>query len=223
MMSMLCNCCVRELLILARTWFAFGLPSKTGCDNLESRRARAIRRWSTKTAALNLTQRFLSKDLKWERQKVCERDWEVFLKLEMEFKSCSTCGREVGVSIYRWGLKTSRWTNFSGETGCTAPGLTVSLSASLTGRLLHSLVTLTKTGWTAPGKPVSLSAILAGRLLHRLIKLIETGWTYLGGSWTAPGHTCQPDWQTAGQSEKRSQRPVEPLLGTSSTCLDQKV
>jgi hypothetical protein len=33
MMSMLCNCCVRELLILARTWFTFGLPSKTGCDN----------------------------------------------------------------------------------------------------------------------------------------------------------------------------------------------
>jgi hypothetical protein len=32
MMSLLCNCCVRELLILARTWFAFGLPSKTGCD-----------------------------------------------------------------------------------------------------------------------------------------------------------------------------------------------
>jgi hypothetical protein len=29
---MLCNCCVRELLILARTWFAFGLPSKTRCD-----------------------------------------------------------------------------------------------------------------------------------------------------------------------------------------------
>jgi hypothetical protein len=34
MMSMLCNYCVRELLILARTWFAFGLPSKTGCDRL---------------------------------------------------------------------------------------------------------------------------------------------------------------------------------------------
>jgi hypothetical protein len=33
MMSMLCNCCVRELLILARTWFAFGLPSETGCDS----------------------------------------------------------------------------------------------------------------------------------------------------------------------------------------------
>jgi hypothetical protein len=29
----LCNCCVRELLILARTWFIFGLPSKTGCDS----------------------------------------------------------------------------------------------------------------------------------------------------------------------------------------------
>jgi cobalamin biosynthesis protein CobT len=29
----LCNYCVRELLILASTWFAFGLPSKTGYDN----------------------------------------------------------------------------------------------------------------------------------------------------------------------------------------------
>jgi hypothetical protein len=29
----LCNYCVRELLIMARTWFAFSLPSKTGCDN----------------------------------------------------------------------------------------------------------------------------------------------------------------------------------------------
>jgi hypothetical protein len=28
----LCNRCVREFLIMARTWFAFGLPSKTGCD-----------------------------------------------------------------------------------------------------------------------------------------------------------------------------------------------
>jgi hypothetical protein len=28
------NCCVRELLILARTWFAFGLPSKTECDSM---------------------------------------------------------------------------------------------------------------------------------------------------------------------------------------------
>jgi hypothetical protein len=30
MMSILCNRCVRELLILARAWFAFGLPSKPG-------------------------------------------------------------------------------------------------------------------------------------------------------------------------------------------------
>jgi hypothetical protein len=28
----LCNRCVREFLILARTWFSFGLTSKTGCD-----------------------------------------------------------------------------------------------------------------------------------------------------------------------------------------------
>jgi hypothetical protein len=32
MMSHLCNLCVREFLILARTWFTFGVPSKTGCD-----------------------------------------------------------------------------------------------------------------------------------------------------------------------------------------------
>jgi hypothetical protein len=30
MMSHLCNRCVRELLVLTRTWFAFGLPSKQG-------------------------------------------------------------------------------------------------------------------------------------------------------------------------------------------------
>jgi hypothetical protein len=30
MMSHLCNCYVREFLILARTWFAFDLPSKPG-------------------------------------------------------------------------------------------------------------------------------------------------------------------------------------------------
>jgi hypothetical protein len=29
----LCNCCVREFLILTHTWFAFDLPSKTGCDS----------------------------------------------------------------------------------------------------------------------------------------------------------------------------------------------
>jgi hypothetical protein len=33
---------VRELLILARTWFAFGLPSKTGCDTNEGERSQEM-------------------------------------------------------------------------------------------------------------------------------------------------------------------------------------
>jgi hypothetical protein len=45
------------------------------------------------------------------------REWEVFLRLEMEFKSCSFMDREVGVSIYRWGFETSRWAKFLGRTG----------------------------------------------------------------------------------------------------------
>jgi hypothetical protein len=36
MMSHLCNRCVREFLILALTWFAFGLPFRTGCDRNEA-------------------------------------------------------------------------------------------------------------------------------------------------------------------------------------------
>jgi hypothetical protein len=55
--------------------------------------------------------------LKWERQEMCVREWEVFLKLEKEFGSCSYVERDVGVSIYRWDLKTSRWTDF----GCGGP------------------------------------------------------------------------------------------------------
>jgi hypothetical protein len=31
------NCCVREFMILACTWFAFSLPSKTGCDKQHKR------------------------------------------------------------------------------------------------------------------------------------------------------------------------------------------
>jgi hypothetical protein len=46
-MSHLCNRCVREFLILARTWFAFGLPSKTGCDTARAL-DRARRRWGNK-------------------------------------------------------------------------------------------------------------------------------------------------------------------------------
>jgi hypothetical protein len=52
-----------------------------------------------KQQLFNLTQRFLSKDLKWERQEVCEREWEVFLSLEMEVQSCS-CVEERGRSEY---------------------------------------------------------------------------------------------------------------------------
>jgi hypothetical protein len=48
---------------------------------------------------------------------MCEREWEVFLKLEMEFGSCSTVGREVGVSIYRRGSKTSCFFTFLLKTG----------------------------------------------------------------------------------------------------------
>jgi hypothetical protein len=56
---------------------------------------------------------------------VCEREWEVSLKLEMVFKSCSYVGSGVGVSIYRWGSKTD----------LQPGGQTNSQSASLTGRL----------------------------------------------------------------------------------------
>jgi hypothetical protein len=46
---------------------------------------------------------------------MCEREWEVFFKLEMGFGSCSPMGeREVGVSIYKWGSKTSRF-DFSAQ------------------------------------------------------------------------------------------------------------
>jgi hypothetical protein len=52
---------------------------------------------------------------------MCEREWEVFLRLEMEFKSCSYLGREVGVDIYRWGFKTSRWADFAMEDRLNRP------------------------------------------------------------------------------------------------------
>jgi hypothetical protein len=45
-------------------------------------------------------------NLKWERQEMCEREWEVFLKLKMEFwVVLFAMGREVGGSIYRWSSK----------------------------------------------------------------------------------------------------------------------
>jgi hypothetical protein len=39
----------------------------------------------------------------------------------MEFKSCSLLRREVGVNIYRWSFKTSRWVVFSGENRLNRP------------------------------------------------------------------------------------------------------
>jgi hypothetical protein len=56
MMSHLYNRCAREFLILTRTWFAFGLPSKTGCDN------RVPVRYNEGS---NLDQRFLIGRLMW--------------------------------------------------------------------------------------------------------------------------------------------------------------
>jgi hypothetical protein len=37
---------------------------------------------------------------------VCEREWEVFLRLEMEFCACSTMGKSVG-GVYKGAPK--RW------------------------------------------------------------------------------------------------------------------
>jgi hypothetical protein len=52
---------------------------------------------------------------------MCVRECEVFLRLEMEFKSCSRMEREVGVSIYMWGFKTSHWAEFSGKDRLNRP------------------------------------------------------------------------------------------------------
>jgi hypothetical protein len=46
---------------------------------------------------------------------VCDREWEEFLRLEMEFRAYSYVGREVGVGIYRWGFTTSHWADFAME------------------------------------------------------------------------------------------------------------
>jgi hypothetical protein len=45
---------------------------------------------------------------------VCVREsGSCFLRLEMEFDACSCVGRGVGVSIFRWGSKTSCWADFA--------------------------------------------------------------------------------------------------------------
>jgi hypothetical protein len=42
----LCNHCVREFLIMAHIWFAFGLPCKTGCDTRRWGSTLPLHRWS---------------------------------------------------------------------------------------------------------------------------------------------------------------------------------
>jgi hypothetical protein len=50
MMSNLCNRYVHEFLILARTWFAFGLPSKMGVTTTEIRQESEFGlRWSLRS------------------------------------------------------------------------------------------------------------------------------------------------------------------------------
>jgi hypothetical protein len=44
---------------------------------------------------------------------VCEREWEVFLRLEMEFCACSTVGKSVG-GVYKGDPKAGgRWGNLT--------------------------------------------------------------------------------------------------------------
>jgi hypothetical protein len=47
-------CCVRKLLILARTWFAFGLPSKTGCDTPPTGEEQVVEEEPSNTEAYDL-------------------------------------------------------------------------------------------------------------------------------------------------------------------------
>jgi hypothetical protein len=97
-------------------------PQRTRCSTkARTKKSEGFRDKTQKQYLFNLNQRYLSKDLKWERQEVCVREWQVFLRLEMEFGACSTLGREVGVSIYRWGSKTSRWPDFVVEDRLNRP------------------------------------------------------------------------------------------------------
>jgi hypothetical protein len=93
-------------------------------------------------------------------------------------------GKEVGVSIYRWGFKISRWADFLPETGWTTP--------SRSGRLY-----------------ASLTVSLTGRLTYRLTRVDQTGWTTRPGRMNRPWHlwrpVCQSDWQTVGQRSEGSE------------------
>jgi hypothetical protein len=62
----LCNCCVRELLILARTWFAFGLPFKTECYSMKMWNCTNLRNHSwSKGILIDMLCNILSQD-SWE-------------------------------------------------------------------------------------------------------------------------------------------------------------
>jgi hypothetical protein len=83
-------------------------PQRTRCSTkARIKKSKRDLEMKQKTAALKLTQKFLSKDLKWERQEVCEREWEVFLRLGMESKLCSSVGKSVG-GVYK-GAPKSWW------------------------------------------------------------------------------------------------------------------
>jgi hypothetical protein len=157
-------------------------PERTRCST-KARMKKSKRDLETKhkNTALKLTQRFLSKDLKWERDEMCEREWEVFLKLEMEFWSCSCVGREVGVSIYRLLdsvvklTKTDR-TSLGGVWTALAD-----LSACLPVWLAYCCAVWpedSETGWTAPGDqfdwswPESLGEKTPVQLARRQVQLV---------------------------------------------------
>jgi hypothetical protein len=108
---------------------------------------------------------------------MCEREWEVFLRLEMEFKFCSCVGREVGVSIYRWGFKTSRWADFSCEDRLDR----------LSGRLNSPWHT-----WQPVCQSDLQSAAQSGQFDQNR----------LNRPWQICQPVCLSDWQTARQSEQ---------------------
>jgi hypothetical protein len=84
MMSMLCNCCIRELLILARTWFAFGLPSKTGCDTYQEYTSKVLdcKERSTRAKSIKMNK------IQWSNHSEEEATWETEEFLRSNFPDC---------------------------------------------------------------------------------------------------------------------------------------